>query len=55
MHDPSPQESDELRARAEHYREMAETARLVGSQDALLRLACRFEALAAQVEAASAP
>lgn len=53
MQDLSAPESMELRARAEQYRDMAETAQTVGSYDALLRLAERFEALASEIEAAS--
>ncbi|HEY1933600.1 MAG TPA: hypothetical protein VGG99_16430 [Acetobacteraceae bacterium] len=55
MQDPSSPDLTELRTRAEQYRAMAETARMAGSYDALLRLAGRFEMLASEIEAASRP
>ena len=45
--------ADELRARAVQYRTMAGTARTAAVRAALLRLAERFEALAAARQAAS--
>ena len=55
MQEIRPLDYAELRARAEQYREMAGTARMVGAYDALLRLAGRFERLAADAEAATGP
>jgi hypothetical protein len=43
-------EAAQFRARAETYRQMAATARMVGTDGALLRLAARFDALAARQE-----
>jgi len=44
----------QLRAQAEQYRRMATTARTADTQNSLLRLALRFDALANQREAARA-
>jgi hypothetical protein len=53
MQHPFYPDLTELRAKAEQYRAMAETARVVDSYDALLRLAGRFETLASEIEAAA--
>jgi hypothetical protein len=42
--------ADEIRARAQEYRDMAVNARMVGTREALLRLAERLERLASEKE-----
>jgi hypothetical protein len=44
-----------LRGRAQEYRRMAETATNEETADGLLRVAERFEALAAQIEEGDSP
>jgi hypothetical protein len=55
-HEPPPHfpaiAAVQFRERAAEYRRMATTARMVGTDEALLRLAARFEALATQQETA---
>jgi hypothetical protein len=42
--------ADEIRTRAQEYRDMAVNARMVGTREALLRLAERLERLAREKE-----
>ena len=45
-----PLTSEQLRARAQEYREMARTANSADIADGLIRLAERFESLAKRIE-----